>query len=50
VSGGSCSPRRQAQALSGGGGHSVTGLQLLQEALSLGGFAQEPPVVIGISC
>lgn len=32
------------------GGPGTAGLHLLQEALPLGGLAQEPPVVVGVGC
>lgn len=40
----------QSRARSDGGGCPAAGLHLLDEAPALGGFAQEPPVVVGAGC
>lgn len=42
---GSCTPQSRALL----GGHCGGGLHLLDQAPALGGFAQEPPVVVGVA-
>lgn len=43
-----CTPQSQAQA--SGRGRRGAGLHLLDQAPALRGFAQEPPVVVGVGC